>query len=96
MSLVPTLNISYQPVVEEPGDHPQAPRLIGPNSEQLRNPHLPTSPTAAEKKEGDKNPRGERLIRNIRTRQARALGRRREQKRRRREDEVHGCLLLAV
>ena len=64
MSLVPTETISYkESVVEEPEDYPQAPRVIGPNCEQFRIPRLPISLTA-----GEKNPRGERLIKEIRAR----------------------------
>ena len=51
MSLVPAVNISYQePVVEEPEEYPQAPHLIGPNSEIFRIPRLPISPTAGRRR----------------------------------------------
>ena len=97
MSLVPTVNISYQePVVEEPEDYPQAPRLIGPNSEKFRIPRLPISPTAGEKKKGEKNPRGGRLIKKIRARQARALERkakRAEEKKKKKKSTGRYCRL---
>ena len=71
MSLFSTVTISYQePVVEEPQDYPQEPRLNGSNSDQFRIPRLSIYPTA-----GEKNPRGERLIKKSRARQARALER---------------------
>ena len=56
MSLVSTVNISYQElVVEDPEEYPQTPRFIGPNSDQFRIPCLQISPTAGEKKEVQKN-----------------------------------------
>ena len=86
MPLVPTVNIAYK----EPEDYPQATRLIGSNSEQLRIPNLPISLTA-----GEKNMRGERLIKKIRARQASILERKakRERKRRRRRPRIAtaGC-----